>query len=253
MKLKTIVKIVLKNIFGIFKIHVLIGSYKNKPVGSMYGLLNDLKIRGFYPKLIFDVGAHKGDWSKLANLIFLDSTIYMFEPQIELGSFLTNILKKRNKLKFFQVGVGSKKEVRVFTIYDDLAGSSFLPLKDVDLLKSGKQRNLEIITINDFINDNNSEVPDLVKLDVQGFELEVLKGGSILFGVTEVFILEVSLYRFDLNMPTFIEIVNFMDLKGYFLYDFGGFLRRPLDGSLGQFDVCFVKRDGILHKTDNWG
>jgi hypothetical protein len=38
----------------------------------------------------------------------------------------------------------------------------------------------------------------------------------------------------------------------YVVYDFAGFARRPLDGALGQCDICFVKRNGFLRVSNEW-
>ena len=51
---------------------------------------------------------------------------------------------------------------------------------------------------------------------------------------------------------TFIEVVNFMFERGYVVYDFGGYLRRPLDNTVGQCDLCFVKLYGALKKSNGW-
>jgi len=40
--------------------------------------------------------------------------------------------------------------------------------------------------------------------------------------------------------------------RGYVVYDFPGFSRRELDGALGQCDVCFVKSNGFLRKSNIW-
>jgi hypothetical protein len=113
---------------------------------------------------------------------------------------------------------------------------------------------IEVITIDELLENSDMEVPSIVKLDIQGFELEALKGGASLFGKTEVFILEVALYPFDdmPGIPTFVDAVNFMFDRGYVVYDFGGFLRRPYDNAIGQCDLCFVKSDGVLMKSNNW-
>ena len=98
-------------------------------------------------------------------------------------------------------------------------------------------------------------MPELIKLDIQGYELEALKGASLTFGKTEVYILEVSLFSFSdvPGMPILSDVVNFMLERSYVAYDFLGFLRRPLDNALGQCDMAFVKKNGLLRNSDDWG
>ena len=76
----------------------------------------------------------------------------------------------------------------------------------------------------------------------------------MLFGKTEVFILECSLFSFSdvPGMPIISDVVNFMLNRDYLIYDFPGFARRPLDGALGQCDVCFVKRNSFLRSSNDW-
>ena len=248
------IKILIELFFKIFGLAILINTKSNKPVGSMFNLLADLRDRGFQVNMIFDIGAHKGEWSKMAKLIFPNASIYLFEPQIEMFTYLEQIVNKFPDVRLIQKGVGSKNDKLLFTIWDDFAGSSFLPKQNENLIQSGKQREIEVITLDGLLENSDIQVPDIVKLDIQGFELEALKGGASLFGKTEVFILEVALYPFEdmPGIPTFIEVVNFMYERGYVVYDFGGFLRRPLDNAVGQCDLCFVKLNGALKKSNGW-
>lgn len=88
---------------------------------------------------------------------------------------------------------------------------------------------------------------------MQGFELEVLKGAESLFGKAEVFIIETSFFPSGISSrPIFSEIVKYMEERGYVIYDFAGFLRRPLDGALAQADPVFVKRDGLFRQRLGW-
>jgi Methyltransferase FkbM domain len=118
----------------------------------------------------------------------------------------------------------------------------------------GKQRRVPIVTLDGLIDAGKMPVPEFAKFDVQGFELEALQGATKLLSQTEVFILEVSLFRFWQNgmQPIFHEVVNFMTDHGYLVYDFPGFLRRPYDGALAQVDVCFVKQDSALNQSQRW-
>ncbi len=94
--------------------------------------------------------------------------------------------------------------------------------------------------------------PQLAKLDIQGFELEALKGAKSLFGVTELFILEVSLYEFLPSSPVVSEVVAFMAARGYEVYDIPGFARRPFDSALGQIDLAFARKGGFLMARTDW-
>ena len=224
----------------------------NRSIGNMTFFMEDLKARGLYPLSILDVGANKADWSRQAKAVFPDARCLLIEPQLEMKSQLDLFCQDFPDSKYILAGAGAKKEELTFTVWDNLTGSSFLPKEVRDWKKSGKQRSVPIITIDSLIEIEKIEPPQLVKLDIQGFELEALKGGTSLFGTTEVFILEVSLFPFMKGQPVFHEVINFMEERNYLIYDFAGFARRPYDGALGQVDVCFVQQDGFLRSTHRW-
>jgi FkbM family methyltransferase len=230
-----------------------IGSDK-RPVGSMKLLLEDLKQRGLICKTILDIGANSASWSRMAKEVFPEANFCLIEPQIEMKGYLDQFCRDFEKSIYFLAGAGAKKDKLILTIWDDLAGSSFLPKPDSNLKKTGKQREIEIITIDDLLGSSKINFPEMIKLDIQGFELEALKGAEKTFGITEVYILEVSLFSFSdvPGMPLFSDVINFMLEREYVVYDFPGFLRRPLDGALGQCDICFVKKNGFLRSSNNW-
>lgn len=252
-------KKIIKNIFKLvgFEIKkishkkVEIGSDK-RPFGRMDFLLEDMKFRGLNCKTILDVGANTTSWSRMAKKIFSSANFCLIEPQFEMKGKLEDFCKEFENSIYILAGAGAKKEILTLTVWDDLAGSSLLPKPDENLKKEGKQRQIEIITIDDLIDSSKISVPELIKLDIQGFELEALKGAKKTFGITEVYILEVSLFSFTPDMPVFSDIVNFMLERDYVVYDFPGYMRRPFDGALGQCDICFVKREGLLRKSNDW-
>lgn len=230
-----------------------IGSDK-RPVGSMKLLLEDLKQRGLNCNTILDIGANKATWSRMAKKVFPEAKFCLIEPQIEMKDELENFCKEFKNAIYILAGAGAKKDILTLTIWDDLAGSSFLPPPDDNLKTIGKQREIEMIAIDDLIASSKLKIPELIKLDIQGYEIEALKGAEKTFGGTEVYLIEVSLFSFSdvPGQPTLSDVVNFMLERNYVVYDFPGFLRRPLDGALGQCDICFVKKDGIFRKSNSW-
>jgi FkbM family methyltransferase len=229
-------------------------SYSSLPIGRMDSLLADLKSRGLTCNTILDVGANITDWSRMAIRIFPTANFFLIEPQIELKSNLDSFCSEYPNSGYFLGGAGAHLEQRLLTLWDDLAGSSFLPYINEDLVQAGKQRLVDIVTIDELITTSKLAIPELIKLDIQGFELEALKGAEMTFGYTEVYILEVSLFSFSdvPGQPEFAEVVEFMKARHYVVYDFPGFLRRPYDGALGQCDVCFVKENGFLRTSNDW-
>jgi FkbM family methyltransferase len=220
--------------------------------GDMEITLNILLANGLYCGNILDIGAHSGYWSGVAKSIYPYSNIYLIEPLLEMEDKLKEFCSLHPGSKYFLNGAGSKEETLLFTAMENLEGANFLMDKRNHLINKNQQREVKVITVDSLIESKQIPVPDLIKIDVQGFELEVLKGASLTFGKTEAFIIEVSCFRFMPDTPLISEVVLFMSQRGYEIYDFAGFLRRPLDKALGQADVCFVKSDGILRSSNRW-
>jgi hypothetical protein len=70
-----------------------------------------------------------------------------------------------------------------------------------------------------------------------------------LFGLTELFIIETSLFTFMDGQPITRDIVRFRAEHEYEIYDIAEYGRRPYDGALG---LAFVKRHGLLRTTNGW-
>lgn len=226
---------------------------EDKPIGNVQLFLEDILSRGLNCKYILDVGANLSEWSRMAKAVFPEAIFYLIEPLAEMELNLKQFCEDFSGSKYFLNGAGAVEEKHFLTTWgDELAGANCL-VQENDYMKSiNKQREIQMITIDSLIDKKEMEIPELVKLDTQGFELEALKGASRLFGNTEVFILETSLFEFTKGTPILSEVVLFMAERGYEIYDFPGFLRRPYDGAIGQIDVCFVKRNGYLRASNAW-
>lgn len=225
----------------------------SRPIANTASFLEDLQARGFDPQGIIDIGANAGEWTKMAKRIFPQAHILMIEPQEEMKYYLDEICRSYRSVDYVQAGAGSETGELVQTIWPDLAGSSFLPVASEEKLKSGTQRRTPVFTVNQLLEERKNFTPDLVKLDVQGFEIQALKGASKCFGITQVFIMETSLYRFFKNMPITRNCIEYMADNGYELYDITDYLRRPLDGALAQIDLAFALRNGALRSSNAWG
>lgn len=234
----------IKKIFNTFGLEIT--RKWNSPTGDMPAFLRDLKKRGFACNAVLDIGAYKGWFSYLAAEVFPQATFYLFEPLIEMQEELGAFCKEYPKSKYFSTALGSTDGALSLRTFRDLKWSGFM---DVDIPAKDERtpRIVEVHKIDTLIQENKIHIPDLVKIDVQGYELEVLKGAESLFGKTELFILETSLHNKHPSFPLFADVVAFMNERDYVVFDFPGFLRQK-DSSLIECDVCFVKRKSFLRK-----
>jgi hypothetical protein len=126
--------------------------------------------------------------------------------------------------------------------------SSFLRSKDFP----GQRRCVEIRTLDTFIETHSLQAPMLLKADVQGYELEVLKGAGRCLEMTEVLLLEVSFRRFYDECPLAHDVVGYLGAKGFRVYDICSFVQRPADNELIQCDMVFAREGSRLFAYEGW-
>ncbi len=224
----------------------------DRPFADMRTFLRFLRERGFTPNFAVDVGAHRGHWTEMLKEVYPNAEVLMLEPQPELAGALDELCARLPGVRWVATAAGAHNETRLQTIWEDLQGSSFLPHRDPAREARGEQRPAPMRRLDDLLQESGGKLPDLVKLDVQGFELEVLRGCPSIFGQTEVLVLETSLYAFLDDIPLLREVIEFMAERGYEIYDIAGQIRRPIDGALGQLDIAFARRNGFLRQHDLW-
>jgi hypothetical protein len=94
--------------------------------------------------------------------------------------------------------------------------------------------------------------PYVLKVDVEGFELDVLAGAEAILPQTELVLLEVSLFRLNGANPQLGDVVCAMRDRGYVVYDIYNGHLRPLDGALAQVDLAFVRDDGRFRRSHDY-
>lgn len=225
-----------------------------RKIGNMEHFLEDCLVRGFKPRGLVDVGANRGDWANMARKVFGAVPSLLIEPLEEMQPVLRAMARASAEIDVIQAGAGSVASEAVQTVMvEHLAGSSFMPKMDQAKLNDGTQRSTPILRIDDLLAERPDFEPDLVKLDIQGYELEALRGAESTFGRTEIYIVECSLIPEEIEIPSLLEVMFFFKDRSYAPYDIPGFWRQANDGALGQIDLAFVKVGGPLHRLANAG
>ena len=198
---------------------------------------------------IVDVGAGSGTQPLLE--VFPNAEYILIEPLIEFFPQLEALKEKYNVKKIIIAAAGTEFNDLVINVHPDLYGSSLLQ-ENEGSNADGIPRKIKMIQLKDEIAHLNNKLNNILKVDVQGSELNVLKSAGEFLHLFDVIILEVSFFNFQKSSPEFSDVISFMNLNDYVIYDMFDFNVRPLDNALAQVDILFVKRNGMFRRSHNY-
>ena len=202
----------------------------------------------FSPSTVIDVGVGRGTPELYEP--FPNSTFLLVEPVVEFEPFLREICGKYSA-DYIIAAAGDNTGDIVLNVPQQTEGA----LEGSSIYDHGggySPRVVPQITLDQVCVERNLAGPYLIKLDVQGAELEVLNGASKLLASTELVILESNLFEFHPGVPQFHDVVHYMKARGFVLYDIADPNYRPLDRALGQLDTAFVKENGVFRRHHTW-
>ena len=207
-----------------------------------------LRLNGFMPQAVIDVGAYRGEWASVCKRIFPESAILMIEPQGSENSFLKYFCKRYPECQYRNALVGAEEKEIAFSIEPSKVRSRVSQAETEESIhRLEKTAVKSVVTLDSLIKETPFERAQLLKLDVQGYELEVLKGAKSLLNSTEVILMEITVApEFIPGGPLIYEVFEFMRSLHYRLLDFYPLLRQPEDGALCQIDAFFAKESSQL-------
>jgi FkbM family methyltransferase len=222
------------------------------PKGAVAPFLRHLGMRGFYPRNVVDVGANRGRWSEKAMTVFPQARYVLLEPQIEMKSHLDRFCARYpGRVRWIHAGAGAANGSLPFTLTGSTSSTfTYSPEQAQDLGLT--QRVVPVLTLDHVCAEYVGDIPELVKIDAEGFEFEILKGASSLLGKVEVFLLELPFMQPRPGALLFRDAIVQMAAYGYDVYDFTTFQQRPYDAAIGQAEVVFARSDGLLRGYKGW-
>jgi len=207
-----------------------------------------LRTAGFQPKVILDVGASSGLFAEEARQHWPGAEIHCFEPEPDYVGQLEHRAKTNSRLKVCGALVGAT--VRPEQTYFHLMGGSTVLQENTDRPENptttcGPPRTSRMITLDGYCEEHGVR-PEFLKIDVQGYELEVLKGAERVLQSIDVILTEVNHTELFKGVPLAAELIAWIAQRGYALHDICNFMRRPRDDALWQSDMIFVRHTSKL-------
>jgi FkbM family methyltransferase len=210
----------------------------------------DLKhcIPSISPKIIFDVGANVGDFTKTSIRFFPKTNYFCFEPSKATNQKLKNI-SFGNNVSIYKIALSNVNDTLPFTKNHNLCNSLVVKKKsdddnhDQDGLDiriralSGDDIETEIVqtkTLDVFCKEHDVNKIDILKIDTEGFDFEVLQGAEKMLSQKRIDIIYTELtFVKDINkFSRAFDVIDFLwgfDYEVFRFYDqasVGGKLRR---------------------------
>ena len=213
--------------------------YKHKLNSNLIDLMKkNVKIENIY-----DIGAYKGEWSTfLSNTSLKNKKFFLFEANIE-----NNIYLKKLNFKYFISVLSDKiKEVKFYSKAHTgdsyyLEQTNFYKKNLISVLKKTN-------TLDDIVTKNNLPFPDFIKIDTQGSEIDILKGGKKVVENCNIILLECPIIQYNLGSPNLSEYIDYLNLINFIPYDICE--THNIDKVLIQIDILFVRKS-IMKNINN--
>ena len=175
-------------------------------------------IKEIEPKIIYDIGSCVLHWTDKAKQVWPAAQYFMFEA-MDCCEFLY----QEENLPY-NIGVLSDQDNKIIEFYENKehpGGNSYYRENPqfsppaVDLFNDSHKVQKTTITLDSVVAQKNFPLPDLIKMDVQGAELDVLKGAQNTLKNCKDLILEIAHVEYNTGAPPKDSIINYVESLGF--------------------------------------
>jgi FkbM family methyltransferase len=222
------------------------GKYRSGIIPTTYCRLNQPWLKAYRFRTVLDIGANVGRFSVTANAVFPNAIIEAFEPLLTCFQTATSALKPIANARLHNMALGeSDDEIEMFA-NNFSPSSSILTMANAHkeafpFTEHGTKVPIKVRRLDDVASKLSLEGPMFVKIDVQGFERQVLAGGRETIAQASVVLLELSFEELYEGQPLFEELFDTMRGLGFKFQGTMAQMGHPKDGRTLDADCFFVK------------
>jgi len=201
-----------------------------------------------YEHIVLDLGARNGwffsSWQKFSPL----ARIYAFEPDKTAFNFLQNKYSDDPMIHLCHKGIGADESLqRFYHLAGSQVSSSFLKpdqktWNDIKY-QTGKieEREIAVTTLDKYCDEHQIGDIYLIKIDIQGYEMQALKGANKTLKSTSYLMIESAIVPLYHDSASFTEVHDYMVTQGFHMMDFRAWHRG--NKRLIEADMLFRRND----------
>ncbi|MDQ6946148.1 MAG: FkbM family methyltransferase [Actinomycetota bacterium] len=195
--------------------------------------------------IVVDIGANQGLWSEAVTRFVRPRRLFAFEPSPEPYAHLTQRLLYAPSAKLFNVALSDYSgESRLHRFEQSEFNSLYEPATALaatyDISTIGDEM-VQVTTLDDILETEKVDGElTIVKMDVQGAEMSVLKGAQASLRRTRCLIVELLFSPHYRGETMFAELHNYITASGQFRFHNFGTLARDSDGALLWADAVYL-------------
>lgn len=188
---------------------------------------------GFFPNSILDIGAYEGHWTKMIRKIYPTAMTTMIEANKDKKEILENI----GNTYIAVLGEQEGKEIDYFRCKNGVPTGNGVYKENTPYTFEPEKR---ICTTLDTLFDEHDRF-DLIKMDVQGAELDIIKGGLRTIKKAEALLLELQMSEYNIGAPMAQDVICYLAGRGFEFIDV--FDLMYADTKLIQIDALFRNKN----------
>jgi FkbM family methyltransferase len=198
-----------------------------------------LKSLGFAPAVVYDVGAYRGGWTRLAAEVFPSAQFVLFEANRDHAGELA-AGGHRHVIAALGATDGGARSFHVPRAGDVTGASLYIENTAHYAGQNLQVRAVETVRLDTAVAREQLPAPDLIKIDVQGAELEVLAGAAETLRGAAALVVEVSFVDYNKGGPLAAQVIAAVDRLGFTCADLCE-VHRNARGFVLQLDLLFVR------------
>ncbi|KAA5543814.1 FkbM family methyltransferase [Roseiconus nitratireducens] len=201
-------------------------------------------LQRYDPKCVLDLGANEGQFAKIVREILPGVPIYSFEPLDDCFQKLESFLQSSGPGQAFPFALGAENGQATIHRSEFSPSSSLLEMGELHAAEfpataKTYEQTIQIKRLDDAVEKLPLTSPLVMKVDVQGFENDVIAGAPQTLQRTTAAVIELTSYPLYRDQSTFESVQNQMAAFGFVFRGVVDQMHSPRDGRILQFDALF--------------